>query len=384
VSNLSGVPKAAQISINDMLDCCAKIQPGQEVVLVAQIDGLYGGNNMVDQEAVSWVQSAIQQRGANATVLWIDEVSKPHAWRFPPVIKAAISACDVMINYSLDMEWEELTEFSTFVRSRKMIMMRNFATTAPLLCTSWAQTPYELTREIRFQISLPFKDGVDWSLVDDNGTNLSGVVQATNDPNHPGFTTYSLTREEAYHYRPWPEWMHPPVRITRTNGIFVFDRMLSWWSRYIGIPPYFKKPIQLTVQNNCITMIEGGDEADALRRFLDSQRERLGDGVYGLNMIHSGVHPQASVSSDQCPNILYRRLIDHSHTSNIHVHIGAPPATANYPYWMHITGDVRSATFKVGDTTIHDSGHLTLLDHPAVRAVAAKYPNRPTLEPIYY
>jgi hypothetical protein len=47
---------------------------------------------------------------------------------------------------------------------------------------------------------------------------------------------------------------------------------------------------------------------------------------------------------------------------------------------MHCTGDIRTATFRVGDTLIHDRGHLTALDHPAVRAVAERYPGRPGLE----
>ena len=127
--------------------------------------------------------------------------------------------------------------------------------------------------------------------------------------------------------------------------------------------------------------IKGGDEADALRRFLASMGERLGDGVYDFNCLHFGVHPQAAVAPHQCPNILYRRVIEHSHSSNIHVHIGAPPPTPGYPYWMHCTGDIRTATFRVGDTLVHDRGHLTALDHPAVLATAEKYPGRPGLEP---
>jgi len=64
-----------------MLDHCAKIQPGQEVVILAHLDGLYGGDNMVDQEAISWIQTAVQTRWANASVLWIDEKTKPYEWR---------------------------------------------------------------------------------------------------------------------------------------------------------------------------------------------------------------------------------------------------------------------------------------------------------------
>lgn len=372
-------PEEAKVAIDDMLDNCAKIQQGQEVLLLAHSDGLYGGDNLVDREAISWLQAAINLRGANASTLWIDEPAKPHAWRLPPVVKAAVAACDIFINNSFDIVFEELVELKQFLWEKKILMVRNFATTAPLLRTAWAQTPYELVSEIRYQASLPIKEGLTWQLTDDNGTHLEGMIEPAYHPNHPWFTTYSVRREEAGYYRPWPEWVHPPIWLANTSGVFIFDCMLSWWSRHIGISPYFSKPIRLTIENNRITDISGGDEADALRRFLVAMRQRLGDGVYDFNCLHFGVHPQAVVGSQQCPSIIYRRLIEHSHSSNIHVHIGAPPPTADYPYWMHCTGDIRTATFRVGDTVIHERGYLIALEHPAVLAVAAKYPGRPGL-----
>ena len=60
-----------------------------------------------------------------------------------------------------------------------------------------------------------------------------------------------------------------------------------------------------------------------------------------INRKIPGAHPQANVEHHQCPNLLYRRMIEHSHPSNIHVHVGAPPATPRYPYWVHCTGDIR-------------------------------------------
>jgi hypothetical protein len=86
---MQGIPKGAAIAINDLLDHCAGIQAGREVLLLAHVDGLYGGDNVVDEKAISWIQAAIHGRGANASVLWIDEKAKPHAWRLPPVVKAA-------------------------------------------------------------------------------------------------------------------------------------------------------------------------------------------------------------------------------------------------------------------------------------------------------
>ena len=375
----AGIPKAALIAIDDMLDCCAGIRSGQEVLILAETDGLYGGDNLVDREAVAWIQAGVQSRQANASILWIDEPVVPHAWRFPPVVKAAMLGCDVLINHSFNLVVEEIAEFRDYIAEHKIKMVRNFATTAPLLCTAWARTPYELVSEIRYQSSLPFKAGMKWIMTEENGTHLEGeIVNPGNKPGVPGMP-YSSRREEAGYYLPWPEWVHPPINVINTNGTFIFNSMLSWWSRYIGISPYFSEPIRLNTKDNRIIKIDGGDEAVALNDFLFFMKERVGDGVYDFDTFHFGVHPQAMVAPQQCPNVLHRRLIEHSHSSNLHVHIGAPPSNPEYPYWMHCTGDIRRPTLKVGDTLIYDKGHLFALDNPAVKDIAAKYPGRPGL-----
>jgi hypothetical protein len=377
-----GIPKGALIAIGDLLDHCAKVQPGQEVLILAEINGLYGGDNMVDQEAISWIQSCVQARGANASVLWIDEIAKPHAWRMAPVAKAAMGACNILINHSFNLACEEMVEFREFTKEKNVKMVRNFATTAPLLCTAWAQTPYELVSEIRYQASLAFKIGAPFVLTDPNGTHIEGIIQEKKRiPGVPAGGTYISRRGVNDNYFPWPEWLYPFIQLENCNGVYIFDCMLSWWSRYIGISPYFNKPIQLNIKNNRITDIKGGDEAEALSRFLFSMKERLGEGVYDFNGLHSGVHPQANVGSHQCPNPLMRRIIEHSNACNVHIHIGSPPPNKDYPYWMHITGDIRKPTFKIGDTLLYDKGHLTALDHPAVLAVEKKYPGRPGVNP---
>jgi hypothetical protein len=373
------ITRGAATAINDLLDNCAKIKAGQEVLLLAHIDGLYGGDNIVDEQAVSWIQTAVQSRKANATILWIDEPAVAHAWRLPPVVRAAIKASDVLINHSFDIVIEENLGFRELCYSKKnFIMARNFATTGPLLCTNWAQTPYELVSEIRYQSLVHFIEGLSWKLTDDNGTYLEGKI-ASPTTDHSWSMPYLTRREEFGAYRPWPEWVHTPIRVADTNGIFVFDCMLSWWSRYIGISPYFDEPIRLTIKDNTIIKIEGGRESDALSSFLAHMRGRLGERVYDFDHFHSGVHPQAIIAPHQCASVHYRRVIEHSHSSNIHFHIGGPPAKPDYPYWMHITGDIRTATFQLGNTLLHDRGYLTALDHPKVKEIAAKYPDRPGL-----
>ena len=52
------VPRAAQISINDLLEHGAHMRSGQRVLLIAYLDGLYGGDNLVDRQAIHWIQRA--------------------------------------------------------------------------------------------------------------------------------------------------------------------------------------------------------------------------------------------------------------------------------------------------------------------------------------
>ena len=46
MSNQIGIPKGAAVAINDLRDNCARIQAGQEVLVLAHIDGLHGGDNL--------------------------------------------------------------------------------------------------------------------------------------------------------------------------------------------------------------------------------------------------------------------------------------------------------------------------------------------------
>ena len=374
-----GITKGAAIAISDLLDTCAEIKPGDEVVLAACIDGLYGGDNLVDPQAIAWIQAAIQARGANPSILWIDEPAKIHAWRVPPVFMAALKACNVFINHSFDLTIEELKTISETATECHVTLCRNFATTPELLNSPWVQTPYELVSEIRYQACVPFgQGGMPFQIIDDRGTHIEGAIAP---PNHPRFPTYTQRRNEGPGYRPFPEWVFPPINIADTSGTLVFNSMLSWWSRYIGVPPVFTDPICLTIENNRITKIEGGSEADALRRFLKSMEPKLGDSVYSFPEVHSGVHPQAIVPPQQCNNALIQRLVSHSETCNIHFHIGAPWPRPEYPYWLHITADLQTATWRVGDHVIHDRGYMTALDHPKVKQIAEKYPDRPGLKP---
>ena len=89
-----GIPKAALVSLEDLVDKCAMIRPGMEVLIFAHREGLYGGVNLVDEDAVSWTSTVVTSRGANCSIMWLDEPNETHAWRYPPVLKGAAEKAD--------------------------------------------------------------------------------------------------------------------------------------------------------------------------------------------------------------------------------------------------------------------------------------------------
>jgi hypothetical protein len=378
MSHQLGIPKAALNSLIQMVDYDAQVKPGMEVVILAHIDGLYGSDNYVDEQAISWTQAVVQSRGANCSILWIDEIMKVHEWRLPPVVKGAITDADVFINTSLDLVIEEVAEFRKYIEVAKTWYVRMFPVTAPLLMSEWAQTPHELVVMVRHVSSDPFmKHMAKFVMTDPNGTQLEGyTLDPVQRPGIPGMP-YNSWRRDASHYIPWPEWVHPPINCKDVNGVFFFDCMLPWWSRYIGIAPAWKEPVRVDVKDNLMVKISGGKEADAINRFLKVMEGKVGDGMRKFDTFHFGIHPNAKVTDAECPNAIYKRIIDHSHHSNLHWHIGSAPANEKYNYYPHITADIRNVTLKVNDTLVYDKGYLMCLQDKRVLEIAAKYPDLP-------
>ncbi len=157
------------------------------------------------------------------------------------------------------------------------------------------------------------------------------------------------------------------------TGVIDIPRPLRYFSDCTKIA--FKIPIP----SGRILKIEGGEEAEAIWRFLESLVPRLGDAVYEFPVVHSGVHPNGAVGPHECSDVGRRRWIEHAHPTNIHFHIGNVRRRPNWPYMLHLTADIRGATWQVGDVLVHDKGHLCVLDDPEVHAIAARYPERPGL-----
>jgi len=377
------MPRQAAIAVNDLLDNCGAIQAGQHVVIVAALDGLHGGENLVDEQTVSWVQAGVQQRAAYASVLWLDMPIRPariwnpsgkiEGWRVPPVLKGALISADVFINHCVDLSIEEeLKEVPDILREHNVPMVRNMATTTSLLTSTWAQTPYELVSEIRLQAAAVLQPGARWTITHPNGTLLQGTLGPA-----PSGETYAEPRTG---YRPFPEGVLPRFPIRDVEGEVIFQSTNPIWARHVGIPTQFSAPVHVTIRDGFIKEFRGGPEAEQLQAFFATLAREFGEDTYRVRLMHGGTHPHAHVRSDQCPSDSYRTFIEHHNWSSMHVHLGDSRRNPGFPYNPHITAELHDATVQVGDAYLWKEGRLTSADHPAVQAIAKRYPDRPGLD----
>ena len=206
-------------------------------------------------------------------VIWPDIPTRDTVWRIPPIVKQAMKAADVLISHVLDLSSEEeLKELPETLREYHLPMVRNMATTAPLLASAWARTPHELIAEIRYRTAELVKPGEQWVLTHPNGTHLEGTVG----PPPRGAAEYAYWRKDGF-YRPFPDGIYPAVNPVDTEGIYIFDHMMPVWARHIGIPPHFSQAVHITVEKNHIVKLGGAREAETLRGFLAELAKQLGE-----------------------------------------------------------------------------------------------------------
>jgi len=387
VSSMPLIPKQAAIAVADLVDNCATVKPGMNVLIVAANDGLYGGVNIVDRETVAWVHDAVVQRGADATVVWCDIPYRPlvlwgngadpsKAWRVPPVVASAMRAADVIISHAVDLTYEEeLREIPDILEERNIRYARNMATTASLLTSNWGLTPYELVSEIRVQACALAKPGSKWVMTHPNGSHIEGYVVKPEE-----MDDYAHYRDIGP-YCPFPEGVWSSIRARDAEGVGIINEIGVIWARHIGVPCPFKQPVKVFIEKGYIKKFEGGEEAETLTRFYKFIAEYLGEAAYEVRGFHGGVHPSAMLEPHQCPNTPYRHFIEHHHWSSFHFHMGNSRRSKEFPYLMHISAELRGGELKIGDEYVYKNGRITAADHPNVRAIAEKYKDRPGLEP---
>ena len=73
------------------------------------------------------------------------------------------------------------------------------------------------------------------------------------------------------------------------------------------------------------------------------------------------------------PDLWHR--IEHNSPRVMHFHLGGSKVKPDfdYPFMFHISVELVNATIYVDGEKLSDAGHLTVLDNPEIRKLAAQY-----------
>jgi len=367
--------------VDDMLINCGHVEAGQKVLIVAALDGLAGGHNIVDRETVELIFNGAQRIRAFPAVLWMDMTQSNPQWNgVPSILENALKGTDIVVALAQDLSWEENTDFRDLLRAIKVPVLRNMATTVGMLSSPWGQLPYEIAAQIRFAIGSHMKDGATFKITHKNGTHLEGSISL------PGktstFKTFTQMRATDL-YRPFPEGVYVPMSAATVDGELVFDSMMPSAAYYMGVPYRFADKIKLTIRDRYVRRIEGGAEAKALDSFLAAASKEFGEDVYNASGFHGGVHPYATLSADDCRNALYREFVEHHHISSLHFHVANRVKRKDIPHRLQFTSEVRGTDFQIDGVDILRGGKSRILEDRSVLDVASRYMHIPCVRNLF-
>jgi hypothetical protein len=349
---------------------CGKVEQGMNVLILNLINDQA---NPVDETAVHALATVAQDAKANVQVLWTTGMENTWWSDVPPIVIAAYSGADLVINNTVSIG-RPLKAIRELMFSKGITNIRNMASTFEVLSGEWARFPYELSDEITFRTSERFGLAKTWRVAGDNGTDISGKI-APPSGSQSGIATYKMHRGTTRN-RQFPQGPHHPVTSVDANGIIVFERTLPWEARHLGVPEQkFSRPLKVTIENNHMVHFEGGPEAERYRSFFEALVPYLGEDAWNVSGFHAGINPKAKIYETPAknPDLFHRGR--HNHPSVVHFHLGGSKLAVdyNYPHMWTLSNEIENATIYLDGEKLYDGGHLTVLDDPDLRTFASRF-----------
>ncbi len=329
---------------------------GDSVVLVPTTEFIE-----TDPETVEVLVNTGQEIGASVMVCVLPP---QHGYRQdpPPPIAEAIVASDLF----LGMGVKNSNPITGHVRAAYRARFDSGAKQADLtggekvLTTAWARFPPEIIVEIARKMLKVIQSGRLIRMTDRKGTDLV----ADYDPFiYSNYICGSVAACEYGHIIPgqratFPLGVFSILTGDETRGVVVLDCIR-------GKPGKINPPVRVTVDRNRVTGVEGGIEAEELRRVL-----RSAGNMDFINRIALGLNPKATLSA----GLLHPR---HGQTTRragvIDIGVGDRVGLVSTQGGDTQSGSILQPTISIDDEFIVVEGRLKFLEDPEIRKVATKY-----------
>jgi len=337
----------------------AKIKKGENILIVA--------DSLADELVVDLTATVARGQGAKVVVCWI-EFNPLQTMGGGKIIDNALKGADKLLRFTFALSHDKGT-----VEACQEYGLRMYGVTNPtrdFLASEAARFPVELMIEIQRETVQRARKARNIHITDEKGTDFTAEGRPENWSSEirpkdfkGDYKNWDMDLELTGNYpMTFPGSMTGLIPPENGNGTVVFDVFSG-----IGV---CKTPLRLTCKDNYFTSIEGGEEAETLKR--------MWKGVPHANYLVEimwGLHPK-------CRNILEQKPLPNEaerRAGNLHIGTGNRRLMSMRPFkeksktQYHLDGFIVNPTVTIGNDVLIDKGRLAVFDDPRIRDIAKKY-----------
>jgi leucyl aminopeptidase (aminopeptidase T) len=306
-----------------LVEVCAGVKKGEDVLIVTD-------TNKVSIAEV--LAEAACAKGAEVTII-IMTPRKVHSEEPPKTVAAAMKEADVIFaptTYSISRTKAAVEALKAGAR---MITMPDYS--EDMLITGGIEADFIALKHLAEKVSREFRGEI-IEITSPMGTILKAVIK----DRKPNIETGICHNPGDFGPPPDVEVNISPIEGSAEGSIIV-DASASG----IGL---IRNPIKVAVKKGFITNINGGEEAEKLKKMLEDAHD---PNVYNIAEIGIGLNPKA--------RLIGRLLEDEGALGTAHIGVGSSlPLGGKIQAALHIDLIIRNPTIKIDGKTIIEVGEL--------------------------
>lgn len=318
---------------------------------------------------VNAMAAAAKERGLKVDTMWVDPTPVGGSGVLSPMLCGALYSSDCALG---------IVEMPILFTYHGLKAMRDYGvayleidgamSTIDCLSGPGARMPLEINYWLERTLDKKLHQAKEIRIKDAKGTDFRSKIL---DPSYSPATPTPATRPGAFDQFHLGERCFWPQ--DQSNGVISFDGIYGIGYCWSG------KPIKCTIEDGFCTKLEGGPEAERLRKLLEGKgtmiqhKGRTIESTYHIAEIAIGTNPKARLNLRDITMIEAQRNI-----GVVHIALGnsggfGPPYNPRYLSKIHLDGTVLDPSVWLDDELIIDKGWSTVLDDPELIEIAKKY-----------
>ncbi|NWF53952.1 MAG: leucyl aminopeptidase [Syntrophaceae bacterium] len=310
-----------------IVETCAGVKAGESVLIITD-------TNMVNIAEV--LAMAVKERDAEP-ILAVMIPRKGHSEEPPACLAEAMKEADVVLTpVSTSITHTRAMKEAAAAGSRAIVMT---AFTEDLLIRGGIQADFRKQKPICLEVARRFQEAKTARLTSPAGTSLSMRKEG-----RKGNALFCLVERGEFSTVPTIEANFSPLEGT-AEGLIVADASIP----YLGIG-VLKEPVKCRVKKGFIVEIEGGYQAEILKRDLESRKD---PNSYNIAELGLGLNPESRMTGVM--------LDDEGVLGSVHIGIGSNITLGgNIKAAIHYDLLMWGATLELDGRVILDKGELKI------------------------